>query len=540
MPSTVDIITRYKEQKAQRHNWDNNWQKIAELLVPHLANIRTKRADGDKLTQELFDATGIDALNKLVNALVSTVSGMWFSLRMRNEDLNFEAAVQLWLDQSSRRMFNALNVSNFRSAIHETFFSLAAFGTGCLFLEENKDSRIRGFRGLRFQSVPIGTYVIQENGMGIVDTVVREIDMTLVEIVKRWGPESLHPDRLRQFESKPYQQIPVLHSVQPASLWERQPWESKYIDLEKQYDLTKPKLFKDFPFFVARWDKTSGEIWGRGPGHTAIPEVATLNRARQLKLEQWALAVYPVLNVLETGVVNVPKIVPGGLNVVRQLDAIRPLEIGQRFDHTAIPENESKLQIRQIFLTEQLLQFQAMGKTPPTATEILQRLEFLHQLLGPAVARIQKELLMPLLDRTFNLMLRAKALPDPPLLLSGEQLDIHFEGPLARAQRSDELRSLQDTLALGGGISQMNPDVLDNIDADVVMRDLFRITGTRLRYLRPPEDVEAIRQQRLQAMQQQQQMAMAQQAMEVEKGAADVQAKGGGASGQALQGGFSL
>ena len=86
----------------------------------------------------------------------------------------------------------------------------------------------------------------------------------------------------------------------------------------------------------------------------------------------------------------------------------------------------------------------------------------------------------------------------------------------------------------------MNPDVLDNIDADVVMRDLFRITGTRLRYLRPPEDVEAIRQQRLQAMQQQQQMAMAQQAMEVEKGAADVQAKGGGIPGQALQGGFSL
>jgi len=374
MPGTNDIVQRYGELKAQRHNWDQNWQKIAELLVPHMAKINTKRADGDKLTQELFDATGIDALNKLVNALVSTVSGMWFSLRMRQEDLNFASGVSLWLDQSSRQMFNALNVSNFRSAIHETFFSLAAFGTGCLFLEERKDSHARGFRGLRFQSVPIGTYVICENGMGIVDTVIREIPMTIVEIVKRWGPESLHPDRLRQFESQPYHKIPILHSVQPANMWERKPWESKYIDLEKRWDVTKPKSFKDFPFFVARWDKTSGETWGRGPGHTAIPEVATLNRARQLKLEQWALSVYPVLNVLETGVVNVPKIVPGGLNVVRQLDAIRPLDIGQRFDHTAIPENESKLQIRQIFLTEQLLQFQAQGKTPPTATEILRRL----------------------------------------------------------------------------------------------------------------------------------------------------------------------
>lgn len=509
MSNITEVIHRYKDLKEQRYNWDTVWQQIAELLVPHLANINIKRFDGEKLTKELFDATGIDALNKLVNALVSTVSGVWFSLSMRDEQQNFDPAVQLWLDQTTRRMNTALNSSNFRSAIHETFFSLAAFGTGCLFLEEVKSSA-PGFRGLRFVSIPIGTYVIVENGFGVVDTVVREIQMPLIEIVRRWGPEALHPDRHRVFNVDPYRRIPILHSVQPVSMTKTNPWESRYIDMEMEMDVTKPKGFRDFPYFVPRWDKTAGETWGRGPGHTAIPEVATLNQARQYKLEQWALSIYPPLNVLETGIVNTPKIIPGGLNVVRQLNAIQPLDIGARFDHTAIPESDSKLQIRQIFLTEQLLQFQANGKTPATATEILQRLEFLHQLLGPAVSRIQKEMLMPLLERHFGLMLKGGALPPPPAILQeGATIDIVFEGPLARAQRSDELRSLQDTLVLGQGLAQMNPDSLDNLDTDMVFRDLFRITGTRQRYLKDPQEVEGIRQERLKQIQQQQMLQAA-------------------------------
>ncbi len=157
-----------------------------------------------------------------------------------------------------------------------------------------------------------------------------------------------------------------------------------------------------------------------------------------------------------------------------------------------------------------MLQFQANGKTPATATEILQRLEFLHQLLGPAVARIQKELLQPLLERHFNLMLKSRALPTPPpILQGGAQIDIVFEGPLARAQRSDELRSLQDTLVLGQSLAAMSPDSLDNINTDEVFRDLFRITGTRQRYLRDPNEVGQIREGRLQQIQQQQQLEMA-------------------------------
>ena len=531
MPSTEEIVRVYHDQKAQRHNWDRVWQQISELMAPHLSNIETKVFEGEKLTRELFDSTGVDALNKLTNALVSSISGMWFSLRMRDEELNFNGEVSLWLDQVARRMFTALNASNFRSAIHETMRSIAGFGTGCVFMEEVKSGG-RGFRGLRFLSIPIGTYVIGENGFGVVDTVVREDPMALIEIVRHWGMEALHPDRRHVFENDPYRRIPVLHSVQPQSKMVVKPWESKYIDLEKTFLMTEPKMFPEFPYFVPRWDKTSGETWGRGPGHDAVPEVATLNRARQYKLEQWALQIYPPLNVLESGIVNTPKIIPGGLNVVRQLGAIEPLNTGVRFDHTAIPEEESKLQIRQIFLTEQLLQFDRQGRTPSTATEILQRLEFLHQLLGPAVARSQKELFIPLLDRQFNIMMKAGALPLPPSILRGEEIiDINFEGPLARAQRADEMRSLQDALIFAQTLAQIDPNSLDNFDTDLITRDSMRLTGSRMRYLRPPEVVEQIRQQRLQQLQAQQQLAALESAGKSAKDFSNAGNSIGGASG---------
>ncbi len=512
MTKQETIKRDYEFRKTKRVNFDQDWQLLKGYLNPNSTDITIKRAPGQRQTEELFDSTAIDASEKLIGELASTLTSAafrWFTLRMREETLNQIPEVRLWLDDASTRMFQALQQSNFRTASIEVYQSIVNYGTGMLY-EEERERLTQEFSGLRFEAAPIGSYVFDEDGLGRANQVTRLLRMQLMECAFRWGTDRMHPDRREQLKRTPYEFIDVLHDIRPNEAETR--WESIYMDFEKE-TIFSAGMFFDFPCMIPRWSKQAGEVFGRGRGHTALPEIRTLNRARQLKLRQWGLAVSPPLQTLDDGIVGKPRLMPGALNVVRSLDAIRPIDIGQRFDHTAIPEAESKLQIRQIFYTEQLLQFAALAKTPPTATEVIQRIEFLHHLLGPAVGRLQDELLDPLIDRTFNIMLRAKAFAPMPLILEalGGDIDVEYEGPLARAQKSDELKSLNDLMIVAGGLAQFDPEVLDHYDLDMVAKDLPRITGSSLRYLRADDQVERRRAVRQQAVAQQQQAQLAAQ-----------------------------
>lgn len=326
---------------------------------------------------------------------------------------------------------------------------------------------------------------------------------------------------------KPYERISVVHDVRR----EKRRFSSHYFVAGRKpllngefantgtFEVAHQAFFHEWPFAFPRWDKATGEVWGFGRGHLAMPEVATLNRARQLKLRQWALAVNPPLLAIDDGVINTPKFIPGGITRIRVDGALRPLESGVRFDHASIPENESKLQIRQIFYTEQILQFAPQAKTPPSATEVAQRMEFLHQLLGPSTGRLKHEFLAPMLHRTLNLMERAGALLPRPQILHPKlgHIRFNFEGPLARSQRADELRALGDTMAVVGNLAAVNPEVWDNYDMDEMALDASRITGLNRRYVRDIEARDAIRQQRQEAQAEQSQLAQLQQGAQAAK-----------------------
>lgn len=535
MAISIEKIKRdYDTLVKARANWDTQWERIARLLLPHTSNIQTKRADGQAQTEELFDSTGIDALDKLVSTMIGTMvnsSVQWFSLRMRDEDLNLIPEVALWLDETARRIFAALNQSNFSPVIHEAFYDLAAFGTSATFVDE-LPGRGSQFHGLRYLSIPIGTYVITEDGLGRVNSLIRSVKMSPAAIRDRWGDQALSQPMKDLIRVRPHEPVELLHAVLPDPSVPRMPVVSIYFDPVTEH-LVNERRFFEFPFFVGRWLKTSGEIWGRGRGHLALPELVTANRARELKLKQMALSLSPPLEVLDVGVVRTPRLVPSALVVVRQMGSIKPIEVGTNFNHQAIAEQDIKLQIRQIFFTEQILQFAPIAKTPPTATEVIQRMEFLHHLLGPAVGRIQFEILSPMLERVFNIMFRAGALPPPPSALAqGGQIDIVFEGPLARAQRSDELQAINDVLLGIQGLASFDPIVIDNLDTDAMGRDLIRITGTRQRYLRSLDEVDRLRQQRAQ----QQQLQLEQQLLlSAGKATRDFSAAGQAATANALQ-----
>ena len=153
--------------------------------------------------------------------------------------------------------------------------------------------------------------------------------------------------------------------------------------------------------------------------------------------------------------------------------------------------------------------------------------------MGASVGRIQSELLGPIIDRVFYIMLRAGHFPPIPQALQGENVRPRYKGVLARGQRGAEAQGIQQVLGIAASVAQLSPGVMDLIDMDQGMRDLNEILGAPAGLMRDRDVVKGIRAERAQQQQQAQEMAMAQQAAQAAqqgagavKSLADAQAAG--------------
>jgi len=130
----------------------------------------------------------------------------------------------------------------------------------------------------------------------------------------------------------------------------------------------------------------------------------------------------------------------------------------------------------------------------------------MQKILGPVVSRLQSEFLAPLLQRVLGIMARAGALPPPPAALQSINvgLELVFEGPLSRVQRSANVDAINQFMSLLFPIAEVSKDVLARIDPDAVVEELAQATALPPKILRSREAANAIRSAEAQAAAQQQ------------------------------------
>jgi hypothetical protein len=145
-----------------------------------------------------------------------------------------------------------------------------------------------------------------------------------------------------------------------------------------------------------------------------------------------------------------------------------------------------------------------------TATEVIQRNEEKMRLLGPVLGRLQSELLKPLIDRTFALLLRKNLFRPAPEFLSGQDIEIEYVSPLAKAQKSAELQSIMRGIEILGSLANVAP-VFDHVNMDKLVKHLMDVVGVPQKVLKSESEVQATREEKQQQEQEAQQMAQMQQ-----------------------------
>jgi hypothetical protein len=505
------LLKRFDRLKSNRQNWESHWQEVADYMQPRKADVTKTRSKGDKRTELIFDSSPLQAVELLASSLhgmLTNPSTTWFSLRFKGGDFEDNDEAKAWLEDATEVMYTAFNKSNFQQEIFELYHDLITFGTAAMFIEDDEEDT------LKFSTRHINEMYISENDKGRIDTIFRKFRLTARAAIQKFGA-NVSDNIVTVNRKDPYEEIEILHAIYPRSDFDpkkqdkaNMPFESVYLEAGTGDELSVSG-FKEFPFVVPRYLKASHEIYGRSPAMTALPDVKMLNEMSKTTIKAAQKQVDPPLLVPDDGFLLPVRTVPGGLNFYRSgtRDRIEPLNIGANNPLGLNMEEQRRNAIREVFYVNQL---QLQQGPQMTATEVVQRNEEKMRLLGPVLGRLQSELLKPLIDRCFNILLRRNQFAEAPEFLSGQDVEIEYVSPLAKAQKSTELSSITRAMEILGGLANVAP-VFDYINFDALVKHVADIVGMPQKLLKLQSQVNAEREQQAAQAEQQQQMAQMQQ-----------------------------
>lgn len=524
------LYRRYRKVVSDKMLWNSLWHEITELMLPNRADFVTKRAQGERRTRRLFDTTGLEAVDRLAAAISGTVTPntvKWVDYELpRPKWAEHSSEADEWLAEASEVTYGSFQHSNFAAESYASYLEDIALGTKGMYIEEHPD-----FIHPLFQSVPLSQYAFTVGRDGLVNTVWRDCRMSVWEAVERWGEERVGERIAGIYKADPFKDVVIVHCIykQGVPIKTRYqhhfPISSIYFDAESFHRIDEGGYW-EWPFPVSRWSTTGVEIYGRGPGMLALPDVQTLNKADELSLKSWSQSLQPPYLYLHDGVVpSKPDLRPGHGTAVRSIDppAIVPFPNAARIDHEQMKREDKRASVRRMFFMDQIQFVPERGKTPPTATEVQARLQIMLQILGPTLSRSEYEFLEPAVNRVFAINYRrGKIPPAPPIIrelarLNGGQILAQFVGPIAKAKRQSVLAGIQETFAFAGSAAAVKPDIVDVLDWDEGVRLAGSINGAPISIIRSREDVKQIRDQRIAQQNQQQQVEQSVQATQAAK-----------------------
>ena len=499
--AAAPIIKRYDHLKYKRDNWNTHYQELADYMLPRKSDIVKKRSRGEKRMELIYDGTAlqsIDLMAAFLHGMLTSGASPWFHLDVKNEDFNRDDDVRAWLQDTSMRMMQAFQRSNFETEVHEAYVDLVVFGTACMFCEMDKDK-------LRFSTRHISEYYVSEDQYGMVNTVYRLYKSSAQQAVERFGYDNVGDFIRKTFEKKPDEEVEILHAVSPRIQRDvtkpdnlNMPFMSVYV-CKKSEMIISEGGFEELPYVVPRFLKATGEVMGRSPAMTALPDVKMINLMSKTIIQAAQKQIDPPLLVPDDGFLLPIRTQPGGLNFFRAgtRETITPLNTGATMPIGLSMEEQRRAAIRSAFYVDQIL---TAGSPQMTATEVIQRQEERMRVIGPVLGRLMNELLRPLIDRVFALMLRSDMLAPAPEVLQGMDIDIEYVSPLARAQKSSGLNNTMRALEILLPLSEGLP-VADHIDPDGLVRHVTDSLGVPKVTMRSQRQVNQMRQQREQAEQ---------------------------------------
>ena len=525
-------LHRWTGLKSERSSWIPHYRTISEYLLPRNGRfVTTDRNRGSESRfNSIVDSTGTKALHTLGAGLMAGMTSParpWFRLAIQDTDLMEYEPVKEWLGVTTTLMRNVFNRSNTYRSLHNVYEELGAFGTAASIILPDFNNVIH------HHPLTAGEYAISTDANGRVNTLAREFQMTVSQVVREFKYENCSKSVQKAYDAHNLDQwIDICHIIEPR---DDRDYESKfakdmayascYFELSGDADRKEGKMlreggFKRFPAIVPRWQINGGDIYGASPAMEALGDIKQLQHQQIRKAECIDYQTRPPLQVPSSMRNTEIDALPAG---IMYYDGSSPtggvkaaFEVNLNLQHLLMDIQDVRERVRSNFYADLFMMLANDNRSGITAREVAERHEEKLLMLGPVLERLHDEMLNPLIDITFDRMVDANMLPPIPKELEGFEMNVEFVSMLAQAQRAVGISGVERLTTFVGQLAMAKQDqgVWDNLDTDKMVDGYADMTGVDPKFILASEEVDALREERAKQQQAQQQMAMMAQAAE--------------------------
>lgn len=565
-PRIDAILHRFKTLKARKQSLVPLYDLISEYVYNRKYDGYGIPNAGIFADEDIYDNTAQRANGIMANVMVNNIwpnGPRTFSVG-RTWDTPDTEEIKKYFEFVNQQMYSVMDNTRagLQTALDEYMLDQGAYGISGVYVEEKDTDPATP---IRYKSWGIKDMLVDEGPDGLIDTIFSEKEMSIRNAVRVYGLEKL-PSNARELYKKGEVEKPlkILHVIEPRL--DRDPGKKGAKDMpiaSIHIELSTRKILKEsgleeMPVFVGRFSKVPGEIYGRSPAMVAMADILEINATREAISVATEKQLDPPLAVYDdgalgggdidtsAGAVNVFS-VTGRLNTGKPIEPLYTVgELQSSYNHIDV----LKETINNHFYLDRLLDFN--NETRMTLGEAQLRNALRGQSLGAFYARQENEVVTPIIERTFNILLKRGRLgvvsgsqEEMDLLVHGIQpvyipnvlvekmsrgediYEITYLSPAKRTMQSEELRGIIETANFAVGVAPASPEILDNIDFDKLITRIAKLSGAPMELIKDSTTVKKLRDARAQQQAQLAQLEQARQQSEIGRNVAQMNAMQG-------------
>lgn len=534
MSTESDLLSNFTKSQHIRAPIEKLWSEITTLFFPAgVGNFTSMGASYDVMglgaqplaaqrSMRVVDGTGMWALDRLaagVESMVSPIGQQWQSLGVNDEfGTTVSDQEQGWLDDHAKYLFRVRYApqSGFQLANHQAVKGACGLGSAFVFVEEwfgEKGVRLP----FRYQCLPLSECYIMRDSWGLVNDFKREFVLTAFNSATRYGWENL-PPKIKEAanhptdRNKPFRFLFSIHERRESGP-QRQSreirhsrWQTMIMAIDEM-KIVNHKGYHEFPIIDYSWQPSASSPYAECPTMLALADLKSIQVLSLDELSASRQLIKPPLGAPSQGLfrrlnLNSNKINYGAVNNRGEL-LVRPLITAQAPTFAQAILGARKEAVKETMF---LNLFQSLMNDPTkTATDAILRDQERAQIIGPIGVSFEGSY-SRMTERELAILERKGAYREnsplaPPESLRGRNMVGTYTSPLNRMRRLSEFTSISRIAELTGALAKAFPEVVDNLDADAVIRLAQEILGGPRKMLKTRDKMMEDREARAQLKQ---------------------------------------
>jgi hypothetical protein len=502
--STQELMMRLDHMRGRRGSHENVWQEISDLTMPWRGDILTKRSDGSRRVNGIFDSTAILMAEQFASFLKGAVvpSGSdWLRYTIDGTDDDIE--VRELLDIVARKVLRELHRSNFYPQAGTFLRDMSVLGNGTMATMKKPSLKNAGWTGLMFEAVPVRRVWWHVGPTQTPEIIFREIEMTALDAFRFFGGRAGATVDHFLARNMRMEQVSFFHAVYqneegvPGGLTppERKPWISQWIEPLRQ-ELLRTSGFENNPYVVGRWMAVDGEEYGRGRGHLARIDAKGLNELRRQILIAVGKDLLPPIVVENESVVEFD-VGPDGIMVSKPPLKFNPYHLKSGADYPAADAmaDRDRAQVRAAFFGDALSEPESQDRSAEASRQ--RQARAIQRMAAPAEV-VEKDFLGPVVATVTETMHRHGQLEEIDQLgemLGETEADIQFVSPFFTAQKAAPLERVRAFLGERLALFQGTKDEvwLRDVDPEGVTKLERRLADLPAEIFRTEQELESLK-----------------------------------------------